>query len=128
VRFTTSHPRDFTRDIVQAIDAVRRCATMCTCRCSQVDCGAACDEPRVHARVVPGANCLDQGGEARDQHDSDIIVGFPGETEQDLEDTATLLEEVKYDSVFAFKYPAAEHAGDWMADSIPERRKPGGCR
>ena len=42
---------------------------------------------------------------------SDIIVGFPGETEADLEATATLLEAVQYDAIFAFKYsPAPQHA------------------
>ena len=35
---------------------------------------------------------------------SDIIVGFPGETEADLEETATLMDEVGYDAIFAFKY------------------------
>jgi tRNA-2-methylthio-N6-dimethylallyladenosine synthase len=55
---------------------------------------------------------------------SDIIVGFPGETEQDLEDTATLLEEVKYDSVFAFKYsPRPNTPAVGMADSISEEEK-----
>jgi tRNA-2-methylthio-N6-dimethylallyladenosine synthase len=51
-------------------------------------------------------------------------VGFPGETEQDLEDTATLLEEVRYDSVFAFKYsPRPNTPAIAMADSIPEEEK-----
>ena len=55
---------------------------------------------------------------------SDIIVGFPGETEQDLEDTATLLEEVGYDAVFAFKYsPRPNTPAIGMADSIPGRGK-----
>jgi tRNA-2-methylthio-N6-dimethylallyladenosine synthase len=55
---------------------------------------------------------------------SDIIVGFPGETEQDLEDTATLLEEVKYDAVFAFKYsPRPNTPAIHMADSMPDEEK-----
>ena len=55
---------------------------------------------------------------------SDIIVGFPGETEQDLEDTATLLEEVGYDAVFAFKYsPRPNTPAITMADSIPDEEK-----
>jgi tRNA-2-methylthio-N6-dimethylallyladenosine synthase len=55
---------------------------------------------------------------------SDIIVGFPGETEQDLEDTATLLEEVGYDAVFAFKYsPRPNTPAISMADSIPDEEK-----
>ena len=35
---------------------------------------------------------------------SDIIVGFPGETEKDFEETLDLLDEVQYDSIFSFKY------------------------
>jgi tRNA-2-methylthio-N6-dimethylallyladenosine synthase len=55
---------------------------------------------------------------------SDIIVGFPGETEQDLEDTVTLLEEVGYDAVFAFKYsPRPNTPATGRADSIPDEEK-----
>jgi len=55
---------------------------------------------------------------------TDIIVGFPGETEQDLEDTATLLDAVQYDGVFAFKYsPRPNTPAIGMADSIPEEEK-----
>jgi len=55
---------------------------------------------------------------------SDIIVGFPGETEAELEETATLLEEVKYDAVFCFKYSARPNTpATGMADSISEEEK-----
>jgi tRNA-2-methylthio-N6-dimethylallyladenosine synthase len=55
---------------------------------------------------------------------SDIIVGFPGETEQDLEDTVTLLEEVGYDAIFAFKYsPRPNTPATGRADSIPDEEK-----
>jgi tRNA-2-methylthio-N6-dimethylallyladenosine synthase len=55
---------------------------------------------------------------------SDIIVGFPGETEQDLEDTATLLDEVGYDQVFAFKYsPRPNTPAVGLKDSIPDEVK-----
>ena len=55
---------------------------------------------------------------------SDIIVGFPGETEQDLEDTATLLDEVGYDAIFAFKYSMRPNTpAIHLPDSIPEEVK-----
>jgi len=55
---------------------------------------------------------------------SDIIVGFPGETEADLEDTATLLEQVGYDAVFCFKYsPRPNTPAISMTDSIPDEEK-----
>ena len=55
---------------------------------------------------------------------TDIIVGFPGETEEDFEQTLSLAEEVRYDSAFTFLYsprpgtPAAEYE-----DQIPEQIK-----
>ena len=105
MRFTTSHPRDFGRDIVDAIDAMP----------------ALCDH--VHLPVQSGSTrVLDamQRLYTRDQYleriswiqaarrdisiTTDLIVGFPGETEADFEETLILLDVVGYDAVFAFKY------------------------
>ena len=122
VRFTTSHPRDFTRDIVDVIDAV---PTLCD---------------HVHLPVQSGSTAVLRAMNREYTRDwyleriswikaakrdismtSDIIVGFPGETEQDLEDTATLLDEVGYDAIFAFKYsPRPNTPALTMADSIPD--------
>ena len=125
VRFTTSHPRDFTREIVEAIDAVP----------------SLCDH--VHLPVQSGSTRV-LGLMAREytrewyleriewmkaarreiSMTTDIIVGFPGETEGDFEDTVTLLAEVGYDAVFAFKYsPRPNTPAVVMADSIGEREK-----
>jgi len=55
---------------------------------------------------------------------TDLIVGFPGETEEDFQKTLDLVSKVKYDSAFTFVYnkrtgtPAAE-----MADQVPEEVK-----
>ena len=125
VRFTTSHPRDFTRDIVEAIDAV---PTLCD---------------HVHLPVQSGSSRVLAGMQrlyTREQYmeriewmraakrpiaiTSDIIVGFPGEAERDFEETLDLLEEVKYESIFSFKYsrrpntPALE-----MGNQISEEEK-----
>lgn len=122
VRFTTSHPRDFTRDIVEAIDAN---PTLCD---------------HVHLPVQSGSTAVLRAMNREYTRDwyleriswikaakrdismtSDIIVGFPGETEQDLEDTATLLDDVGYDAIFAFKYsPRPNTPALTMADSIPD--------
>ncbi len=62
VRFTTSHPRDFTRDIVEAIDAVPDALRPCApAGAVGLGAGAQADGARVHAGVVPGADWLDQG-------------------------------------------------------------------
>jgi len=125
VRFTTSHPRDFTRDIVQAIDLV---PTLCD---------------HVHLPVQSGSSRvlhMMQREYTRDWYlerigwiksakrpismTTDIIVGFPGETPEDFEETVDLLGEVQYDGVFAFKYsPRPNTPAITMADSIPDAEK-----
>jgi tRNA-2-methylthio-N6-dimethylallyladenosine synthase len=55
---------------------------------------------------------------------SDIIVGFPGETEQDFEETLGLLDEVRYDGIFSFKYSQRPNtAALALCDHIPEEEK-----
>ena len=55
---------------------------------------------------------------------TDMIVGFPGETEQDFEATLSLLDEVGYDSVFTFKYsPRPNTPALKFIDHIPDEEK-----
>jgi len=55
---------------------------------------------------------------------TDIIVGFPGESGPDFRETLSLLDEVKYDSLFSFKYsPRPNTPSLKMADAIPEEEK-----
>jgi tRNA-2-methylthio-N6-dimethylallyladenosine synthase len=55
---------------------------------------------------------------------TDVIVGFPGETIEDFEETLTLLDEVGYDGVFSFKYsPRPNTPALGMIDSIAEEEK-----
>ena len=55
---------------------------------------------------------------------TDIIVGFPGETEEDFQATLDLLDEVQYDSLFSFKYsPRPNTSALAMDDQIPEEEK-----
>jgi len=125
VRFTTSHPRDFGRDIVEAIDSL---STICN---------------HVHLPVQSGSTrVLDamQRLYTRDQYleritwmraahreisiTSDIIVGFPGETENDFQQTLSLLDEVEYDSIFGFKYsPRPNTPSLKLDDAIPDEEK-----
>jgi tRNA-2-methylthio-N6-dimethylallyladenosine synthase len=125
VRFTTSHPRDFTREIVAAIDAT---PTLCDHVHLPVQSGSTA-VLRQMAREYTREWYLERISwikEAKREISmtSDIIVGFPGETEQDLEDTVTLLEEVGYDAIFAFKYsPRPNTPATGRADSIPDEEK-----
>jgi tRNA-2-methylthio-N6-dimethylallyladenosine synthase len=55
---------------------------------------------------------------------TDVIVGFPGETEQEFEETLSLLDTVRYEGVFSFKYsPRPNTVSVSMNDSVPEGEK-----
>ncbi len=125
VRFTTSHPRDFTKDIVDAIDAT---PTLCDHVHLPVQSGSTrilAAMAREYTRDWYLERIAWIKAARRDiSMTSDIIVGFPGETEADLLETATLLDEVGYDAIFAFKYsPRPNTPAISMADSIPDSVK-----
>ena len=125
IKFTTSFPRDFHSDIVTAIEENPN----------------LCDW--VHLPVQSGSNRilkLMRRGHKRSDYleriqriknssrrlalTSDIIVGFPGETDQDFQQTVDLVRECEYDSLYIFKYskrsgtPAAE-----FHDNVSEAEK-----
>jgi tRNA-2-methylthio-N6-dimethylallyladenosine synthase len=125
VRFTTSHPRDFGKAIVDAIDANPVLAN------------------HVHLPVQSGSSAVlgrMQRLYTREQYleriawiknarrpiaiSTDIIVGFPSETEADFEATLALLDEVEYDSVFSFKYsPRPNTPALGLDEQVPEEEK-----
>jgi tRNA-2-methylthio-N6-dimethylallyladenosine synthase len=125
VRFTTSHPRDFTRDIVEAIDSV---PTLCDHVHLPVQSGSS--------RVLKAMMRLYTREEYLERIQwikvakrpisitTDVIAGFPGESATDFEETITLLDSVQYDGVFAFKYsPRPNTPALKMIDSIVEEEK-----
>jgi tRNA-2-methylthio-N6-dimethylallyladenosine synthase len=65
-----------------------------------------------------------RGAKRRTAITTDVIVGFPGETDTDFDETLSLLDEVKYDGVYSFKYsPRPNTPAATMADAIPEEVK-----
>src|ERR1039458_2585 len=125
VRYTTSHPRDFVKSIVDAMDSNPAI-------CDHVHLPAQSGSSRVLASM--------QRLYTRDQYieriawiknarrnmalTTDIIVGFPSETEADFEIPLKLLDEVQYDSLFSFKYsPRPNTAALAMEDKIPDEEK-----
>jgi len=125
VRFTTSHPRDFTRNIVEAIDAV---PTLCDHVHLPVQSGSS-RILKLMEREYTSDWYLERIAWIRSARRSialstDIIVGFPGETADDFIQTMDLLETVQYDCVFGFKYSARPNTPALtMIDSIPETEK-----
>jgi tRNA-2-methylthio-N6-dimethylallyladenosine synthase len=125
VRFTTSHPRDFTRDIVEAIDAT---PTLCDHVHLPVQSGSS-RVLRMMAREYTVEWYLERIAWIKAARrpisiSTDIIVGFPGETPDDFIQTMNLLDEVQYDYVFGFKYSARPNTPALtMIDSMPENEK-----
>ena len=125
VRFTTSHPRDFGRDIVEVID---RNETVCNMVHLPVQSGstrvlAAMQRQYTREEYMQRIEWL-KASPRNISLSTDIIVGFPGETEEDFRQTMRLLEEVEYDQVFSFKYSVRPNTpARKMGDQIPEEEK-----
>lgn len=105
VRFTTSHPKDLSDKLIETVAANR---TLCE---------------HIHVAMQSGSNRILQRmnrGYTREHYleraltlrekvpgvaiSTDIIVGFPGETDQDFEDTLDMAEKIRFDSAFTFMY------------------------
>ncbi|KYH35752.1 tRNA-2-methylthio-N(6)-dimethylallyladenosine synthase [Clostridium tepidiprofundi DSM 19306] len=125
IRFMTSHPKDLSQEL---IDTIAECDKLCE---------------HIHLPFQSGSTKILKKMNrhyTREQYldlvyrikkaipnvalTTDIIVGFPGETEEDFNDTLSLVKEVEYDSAFTFLYskrngtPAAKYE-----DQIPENIK-----
>ena len=125
VRFTTSHPRDFTPDIIQVIDSM---PTICDHVHLPVQSGSSAVLKAMQREYTREWYMERIGWMKAAKRDismtTDIIVGFPGETESDFEQTLTLLDEVGYDAVFAFPYSPRPHPpAVGMPDTVPEETK-----
>jgi tRNA-2-methylthio-N6-dimethylallyladenosine synthase len=125
VRFTTSHPSDFEKDIVDAIESQSK---ICDHVHLPVQSGST-KVLRAMQRTYSREEYLEKiammrGASRPIAITTDIIVGFPGETESDFEETLSLLDEVRYDNLFCFKYsPRPNTPSLTMADAIPEEEK-----
>jgi len=125
VRFTTSHPRHFTKDIVEAIESL---PTLCDHIHLPVQSGSSRvlkSMSREYTREMYLEKISWVRGARREiALTTDVIVGFPGETAEEFEETITLLEECQYDGVFSFKYsPRPNTPALGMIDSIAEEEK-----
>lgn len=125
VRFMSSHPKDLTDDVILAIKE-------CDKLCEQVHLPVQSGSDRILKKMnrhydrekymelikkikteIPGCSIT-----------TDIIVGFPGETDEDFEDTLNLVKEVGYDSAFTFIYSRRNHTpADAMEDQVEDSVK-----
>ena len=125
IKFTTSFPRDFHPDIVSALEEYPNL-------CDWVHLPAQSGSDRILKSMRRGHNAADylrrvegiKKSKRRLSLTSDIIVGFPGETEEDFAATMRLVQQCEYDALFIFKYskrpgtPAAT-----LDDAVSETEK-----
>jgi tRNA-2-methylthio-N6-dimethylallyladenosine synthase len=122
IRFTSPHPKDFREPVIAAL----------------ADCEAVCEH--VHLPLQSGSSRILKAMRRTYDRDrylrlveklraavpdlalgTDIIVGFPGETESDFAETLALVEEVRYDSAFTFVFsPRAGTEAATMAGEVPQ--------
>lgn len=125
VRFVTSHPRDLTQDLV---DTMASCRNVCRMLHLPVQSGsdsvlAAMNRGYTRAAYLAKVRMLREAMPGI-VLSTDMIAGFPGETEGDLEDSAALLEEVGFDYAFLFRYSERKGtAAASMEGSVPVRTR-----
>lgn len=128
IRFMTSHPKDLTEDVIQAI---KECSKVCEHIHLPVQSGSS-RILKLMNRKYTREHYLDLVNRIKTELPgvsltTDIIVGFPGETEEDFEDTLNLVADVGYDSAFTFIYsvrqgtPAAKYE-DKISEDVKHHR------
>src|SRR5262249_44975146 len=125
IKFTTSFPRDFHPDIVTAIEENENL-------CDWIHLPVQSGSDRILKLMRRGHTRNDycqrieriKNSNRRLALTSDIIIGFPGETDDDFRQTLELVEQCEYDGLYIFKYskragtPAAN-----FADNVPDQEK-----
>lgn len=125
IRFTTSHPKDLGEDLMRAFSEVEKL-------CEHLHLPVQSGSSRILKLMNRGytrEEYLEKVKKLREicpeiAFTTDIIVGFPGETEEDFKATLSLLEEVQFDEIFSFKYSDRPYArAREFSDKVPEEVK-----
>ena len=126
IRFVTSHPRDLSDELIEAFGKLEKL-------CEQIHLPFQSGSDRILQRMGRGYSREDYLEKVRKLRDAvpriaitaDAIVGFPGEREEDFEDTLRLIEEVEFDGLFSFKYSPRKgtRASRWVDDVPPEEKQ-----
>ena len=125
IRFVSPHPKDFTDDVIEAI---RDCDKVCKLIHLPLQSGST-NVLKVMNRKYTKEQYLSLVEKMKEKipnvvFTTDIIVGFPGETEEDFEDTLDVVRKVKFEQVFMFIYSRRVGTpGDKMESQIPEEIK-----
>jgi len=126
IRFTTSHPQDLSPELIEAYGELEK---LCEHLHLPVQSGSDTVLERMR-RGYARREYMDRIRRLRDRCPSvalstDIIVGFPGESEEEFERTLEILSEVGYDEIFAFTYSPRPHtvSAKMYADNVPDEVK-----
>jgi tRNA-2-methylthio-N6-dimethylallyladenosine synthase len=125
IRFTSPHPKDFRRDVIATM---AECAAVCEHAHLPLQSGSS-RILKAMRRTYSRERYLRLVGELRAAIPdlaltTDIIVGFPGETEADFRETLEVVEEVGYDGAFTFVYsPRASTEAAAMSEQVPDELK-----
>lgn len=121
IRFITSHPKDFGDDIIRAMEKSPMV-------CRQLHLPLQSGSSRVLEKMNRGYGREDYLGLVRRLRErlpgihlsTDVIVGFPGETEEDFEETCDVLRNVRFSNIFSFRYsPRPLTAAATVPDDVP---------
>lgn len=125
IRFTTSHPRDFNEDLIWAMANLPS-----VCEHIHLPLQSGSDKIlHMMRRGYAFSEYLKKIEMLRDKIPgvaltADMIVGFPGETEEDFEQSLSALSRIRYDQIFSFKYsPRPSTAARKMPGQVPETTK-----
>jgi tRNA-2-methylthio-N6-dimethylallyladenosine synthase len=125
IRFTTSHPKDLSQDLIDAFSSLEK-----VCHHIHLPVQSGSDQIlKKMNRKYTRSLYLEKIEKLREACpdiaiSSDFIVGFPGESEADFEQTLSLITRVEYDSLFAFQYsdrPGTKASG--FSDKVLESEK-----
>ena len=125
IRFVSPHPKDFTDDVIQAIAI---CDKICKIVHLPLQSGSS-NVLKVMNRKYTKEQYLELAKKMQEQipgivFSTDIIVGFPGETEEDFEDTLDVVREIKFEQVYMFIYSRRVGTpADKMENQIPDEIK-----
>ena len=125
IRFMTSHPKDLTDDLIKAI---KECDKVCNHVHLPIQAGSNEVLSRMNRKYTKEhyLNLVEKLKAAVSDIaiTTDIIVGFPGETEEDFEETIEVVKKVEYDSAFTFLYSVREGTkAATMDNQIPDEIK-----
>ena len=125
IRFVSPHPKDFTDDVIEAIRDSEKVSRIVHLPLQS----GSTNVLKVMNRKYTKEQYLNLVDKMKEQipnvqFSTDIIVGFPGETEEDFEDTLDVVDKVKFEQVFMFIYSRRVGTpGDRMENQIPEEIK-----